>query len=308
MIRSILVPLDGSEFGEHALPMAASLAKKANATLHLAHVHQLVMPVTVEGVAILDTADLHVRLDEQAYIADVARRIAGRAPLKVEQALLDGDVVSALKDFSARKSIDLVVMSTHARGAIGRFWLGSVADTLVSQLALPILLVRAHEGKPDFARELDMHRIVVPLDGTAVAEQMLASASEVARLFDAELHLVRVNPPPILTDYLPEGVGSVRIPMPDSELAMREREESTRYLAGMAEELAAKGLRVRTHVVVGERPSDGILAEAEADHADLIAVETHGRRGLSRFFFGSVADEVVRGSEVPVLLQKVAVG
>lgn len=306
MIRSILVPLDGSDFGEHALPMAVSLARKAGATLHLAHVHQLVMPVTPEGVAILDTADLHVRLDEQAYIADVARRLKER-PLKVEQALLEGDVVSALREYASRWDLDLVVMSTHARGAVGRFWLGSVADTLVSQLARPILLVRAHEGKPNFDREHALNRIVVPLDGTAVAEQMLASASEVAKLFDAELHLVRVNPPPILTDYLPEGVGTVRIPIPDSELAMRERAEAKRYLERMAEVLEDKGLRVKTHVVIDERPSDGILAEAEADHADLIAVETHGRRGLSRFFFGSVADEVVRGSEVPVLLQKATV-
>lgn len=304
MIRSILVPLDGSDFGEHALPMAATLARRAGATLHLAHVHQLVMPVTPEGAAILDTADLHVRLDEQAYIADVCRRLTSRAPLKVEQCLLEGDVVSALEGYADRAAIDLLVMTTHARGAIGRFWLGSVADTLVSQFGRPILLVRSREGRPDLDRETAMFRIVVPLDGTAVAEQMLAPAAEVAELFGAELHLVRVNPPPILTDYLPEGVGSVRIPLPDSELGTRERQEATDYLARVATKLEAKGVRVRTHVVIGERPSDGILAEAEADHADLIAVETHGRRGLSRFFFGSVADEVVRGSEVPVLLQK----
>jgi nucleotide-binding universal stress UspA family protein len=308
MLRSILVPLDGSTFGEHALPLAAALARKAGAVLHLVHVHQVAVPVAVEGFAVMDVDDLHVRQDEMSYLTDVARRVAEKAPITLKTTLMegDGDVVIGLKDFAKRESIDLVVMCTHARGAFGRFWLGSVADDLAHEMDRPLLLVRPHEGKPDLHRDYDLKSILVPLDGTMLAEQALEPAAELGKLFDAELDLVRVNLPPIMPTYLPEGLAVAPLPEPILELQEREEEEAKRYLSGVAEKVAAGGTKVCTHVIRQESPAAGILTEARADQADLIAMETHGRRGLARLFVGSVADAVVRGGTAPVLLHRAA--
>jgi len=307
MIRSILVPLDGSDFAEHALPIAADLARKAGAVLHLAHVHNPVIAEAWMGVTIPDHADLHVRQDEQVYLADVVRRLTEKAPLTVETALLDGDVGVALKDYAQRNSIDLVVMGTHARGAFARFWLGSVADDLVAEITQPILLIRPGEGKAGMAREAALKSIVVPLDGSAEAEAAVWPAAEMAKLFGASLSLVHVNLPPILPSYLPDGVSVTGIGLEEVEARARsEREEAQRYLNGVAATLAVRGVQARTDVVVEERVSAGILAEAGARQAGLIAMETHARRGLARLFLGSVADEVVRGGDVPVLLHHAA--
>jgi len=307
-MRSILVPLDGSTFGEHALPLAAALARRAGATLHLVHVHQAEVPVAVEGFAVLDTEDLHVRQDELSYLADASRRVAEKDPVALKTALLegDGDVVEGLKSYVKRESIDLVVMSTHARGALGRFWLGSVADDLAHELDRPLLLVRPHEGKPDLRRDFNLHSILVPLDGTMLAEQALEPAVELGKLFDAELDLVRVNLPPVMPSYLPEGMVTAPLPEPMLDLQKREEEEAKSYLGGVAARVTAGGARVRTHVIRQESPAAGILTEAKADHADLIAMETHGRRGFARLFVGSVADEVLRGGAAPVLLHRAA--
>src|SRR5437763_1536321 len=120
MIRSILVPLDGSDFAEHALPLAAALARRADATLHLAEVHHRTPPATVDSPAALDVMDLHARQDEQVYLADVVRRLGNGdvPPPRTKTALLfaGGDVCVALKDYAGRESVDLVVMATHARG------------------------------------------------------------------------------------------------------------------------------------------------------------------------------------------------
>jgi nucleotide-binding universal stress UspA family protein len=309
MIRSILVPLDGSDFAEHALPMAATLARQAGATLHLAHAHAAVLPEMSMGIVIPNASDLHQRQDEQSYLADVARRLTQKAPLKVETALLDGDVVVALKDYARRQSIDVVVMATHARGALGRFWLGSVADDLVAGLAQPVLLVRPGEGKPDLRREAPLKSIAVPLDGTPLAEEAIEPALALGKLFDAEFTLVRVYRPPIRPSYLPGGVDSLGTPLASKqlqEIQRRDQDEAQKYLDGIASQLTAQGARVRTQVVMEEEPAAGILAGVEASHAGLIALETHGRRGLARLFLGSVADEVVRHGEVPVLLHRAA--
>src|SRR5262245_29143798 len=119
MLRSILVPLDGSTFGEHALPLAIQLARRGGAVLHLVHVHQIVPPATVAGGAVMASIDVHLRQDELAYLADAARRLAETGPLPVKTALIDGDVAPALGEYAGRINADVVVMSTHGRGALG---------------------------------------------------------------------------------------------------------------------------------------------------------------------------------------------
>jgi nucleotide-binding universal stress UspA family protein len=308
MIRSILVPLDGSTFGEHALPLATSLARRAGATLYLAHVHQVVPPATIAGVAVMDTLDLHLRQDEQAYLADVARRLTDNGPIQVHHSLLDGEVVSALRANAALVEADLVVMSTHGRGALGRFWLGSVADQLVRDLPRPVLLVRPHEGKPDLHREPDLGHILLPLDGTPEGEKILEPALGLGKLFDASYTLVRVIKPALRANYLPDG-SSVQALSHSilTEVQMLQKhlhDEAAGYLEGVAGRLRERGFGVQTRVIVDEQPAVGILLEAQIRQAGLIAMETHGRSGLSRLFLGSVADKVVRGGMVPVLLNR----
>jgi nucleotide-binding universal stress UspA family protein len=308
MIRSILVPLDGSTFGEHALPLAAALARQSGATLHLAHVHQVIPPATVAGVAVMDTLDLHLRQDEQAYLADVTRRLHDKGPLNVESLLLEGEVAAALEAQAARVEADLVVLCTHGRGAMGRFWLGSVADDLVRDLPRPVLLVRPHEGQPELRREPDLKTILLPLDGSPLAEQILPPARELAQLFGSALYLVRIVRPVLRFSYLPEGgtiQGLAHSAVEAIQVAQqRLEEEAQRYLDRMADSLREQRVSVSTKVVINEEPAAGILAEAQLRHAGLIAMETHGRRGLSRMIVGSIADKIVRGAQVPVLVHR----
>jgi nucleotide-binding universal stress UspA family protein len=266
MVRSILVPLDGSTFGEHALPLAASLARRAGATLHLVHVHQIVPPETIAGIAVMDAIDVHTRQDEQAYLADVARRVGEAGPVSIKTALMDGAVAHALCEYAEQQFVDLVVMSTHGRGALGRFWLGSVADDLMRELPRPVLLVRPHEGKPDLGRQPELKSIVVPLDGTPLAEQVIEPALELGKLFNAEFTLLRVNKPVLRPSYLPDGstvlgLGhSVLVQVND--LQREAQEDARKYLNGVAAKLAERGFAVQTRVVINEEPAAGILQEA----------------------------------------------
>jgi nucleotide-binding universal stress UspA family protein len=305
MIRSILVPLDGSTFGEHALPLAASLARRASAVLHLVHVHQVLAPTTIAGVAVIDTLDLHLRQDEQAYLADVSRRLNEVGPIQVKATLLNGDVEAALRAYSALVEADLVVMSTHGRGALGRFWLGSVADDLVRDLPRPVLVVRPHEGKPELHREPDLGHILLPLDGTPHAEEILTPALLLGKLYDSSFTLVRVIRPGLRSSYYPEGSFIQASLMEEVQaLQKHDHDEAQAYLDRVAARMKEKGARVETRVLIDEQPAVAILLEAQVHQAGLIAIETHGRRGLSRLFLGSTTDKVVRGGVVPVLLNR----
>src|SRR5262245_58620128 len=132
MIRSILVPLDGSPFGEHALPLALSLARRAGASLQLVHVHVPVAPAFSKGF-IPNEAVWDVKLLEQSkdYLNATARRLAAVSSVPTQPVLLHGSVPDAILERLRSTNVDLVLMTTHGRGPLARAWLGSVADELV---------------------------------------------------------------------------------------------------------------------------------------------------------------------------------
>lgn len=313
MLRSILVPLDGSTFGEHAIPVAAGLARKSGAVLHLVHVHQPAPPIPAVGFEMVDLFDLHLREDELAYLADLARRVQEQANVPVQTTLLaEGDVAHSLREFVNEKGAELLVLSTHGRGTLGRWWLGAVADELARTMPCPVVLVRPEdEGKADFARRVEWRSILIALDGTATAEQIIEPAIKAGEPFGASFALVRTCSPVIRSSYLPEGTTLAGLTHSHLEqIAALQRKAETEchnYLDGVAKRLAERGLCVSTHVPVTDEPAEGILVVAKQRRADAIAIETHARRGLSRLFMGSIADKVVRGGGVPVLLNRPAV-
>src|SRR5688500_4450672 len=122
MFRNVLVPLDGSAFGEHALPLALTVARRAGATLHLMHVHTPLAAVYLEGAAYFDESlEGDYKRHQEDYLAHVVRRVKEAAPVAVTPTLAQGEVAQAIEDTAARAGADLIVMTTHGRGPLGRF-------------------------------------------------------------------------------------------------------------------------------------------------------------------------------------------
>lgn len=151
-------------------------------------------------------------------------------------------------------------------------------------------------------------RIVVPLDGSPLAEEVLPQVESLASLSQAEVILVQVVP--LVSQVLNLGLGGPEVgPFPPAQIeamtkAMEaEAERAKTYLEHVAQRLRQKGLRVATEVRRGD-PGEEIIALTKERQADLIAISTHGRSGLSRLVFGSVAETVIRGAGTPVLVVK----
>jgi nucleotide-binding universal stress UspA family protein len=278
MYRTIVVPLDGSPFSEHALPLALGIAQRAGARLLLARVQQHEVS---EGLASLYPTGNPVSGNlEQVCLTSARHRLAAVAAVPVETVLLEGQVAGALHEEAVRTGADLVVMATHGHGPFSRLWLGSVADELLRRLPMPLLLVRPGERPADLKQEPVFRRILVPLDGSARAEKVLESATALGALWGAEYILTRVVAPG---------------PVAGLDLAHD-------YLDGVAGQLRARALRVRTSVPVHGHTAVAIHDLAQAEGADLIALATRGQGGLKRLLLGSVADKVIRGASSPVFV------
>ena len=150
-------------------------------------------------------------------------------------------------------------------------------------------------------------RIVVPLDGSSLAEAVLPHATAIAESFKAELHLVQVvreaRDLVNLGVLDPVSMGSVAVPDMETlaSAVQAQAQHTERYLEEQAAAPRSKGIKVVTAVLLGD-PSTQIVKYAQDKGMDLVAISTHGRSGISRMVFGSVAERVVRQGTVPVLL------
>ena len=176
-MRAILTPLDGSRLAEESLRAACATARRSAAVLHMALVHH---PVVAggDGAAMapaFDDLDRLAREGEERYLEQVAERMRDAHGIRVETAILDGPVAETLEGYVERIGAGLVVMTTHGRGVVSRFWLGSVADHLLRHLEVPLLLLRHHEH-PAVDSRMAFRRMLVPLDGSARSESVLEPA------------------------------------------------------------------------------------------------------------------------------------
>jgi nucleotide-binding universal stress UspA family protein len=300
MFRSILVPLDGSRFAEHALPLAAAIARRTGASLQVVHKHIPPEPVHPDSVLAEDRKlTPQVRDREWAYLDKIVHRLTAASANPVSAKLLDGPTVETLLGQVDTSGVDLVVMTTHGRGPMSRFWLGSVADALVRRLVVPTLLVRPREEEPR-AESLPRH-ILIPLDGSPLAEKILEPAIALGTLAGAEYTLFHVVVPvPIVTPDATISAASVL----DLELTEKLESDSHSYLKGAAERLRARGLKVRERIVVQSSVAAAILDEVKHVGIEAIALETHGRGGFARLLLGSVADKIIRAAHMPVLVHR----
>lgn len=273
MSAPVMVPLDGSPAAEAALPWAVRLARESSAGLRLVGVHAppaVVLDGETLGTVIPDDS---VREKETEYLADVQARLKPTG-VPVTAELLDGSVVPALAGYAAEVRPAWIVMLAHARGAVARFFLGETATELLRASPSPILLV--HEVA-DPAANPDVRNLLVPLDGSPLAERMLAPAVAFARLFGADVTLLTAQADARLDD--PAG-----------------------YLARQAEIVKVAGLAPTTRVVPDSHAADAIVAAAAEHPGTVIALATHGRGGLSKLVWGSVTDQVIHRAAGPILV------
>ena len=299
MSQTLLVPLDGSESGEAALPWAARLARTRGLSLVLVQVIRrpfISSRVTTGGYMTPEAYD-HGRATEReaagAYLDRVRERMLGEG-LAAETVVREGDPARNLLDLADEVGAYTIAMPSHSRGdGLTGLVLGSVAERVVQHATIPVLLVPGRAGQPSAAPAVG--RLLVPLDGSTLAERALDLAQEIAEP-ETTLAIVRVTGPAAREVQGDEGP----VRFVDEEATRRVVAVATEYLGRIAEGLST-GRSTWTGVRVGE-PVDEILAAAHDQAVDLIVMATHGHTGPARWLLGSVADQVVRRSERPVLL------
>jgi nucleotide-binding universal stress UspA family protein len=302
MYRSIVVPLDGSSAAEHALPWALSIAERhAGAVVHLVRAHIPPAPVMVGSELAADIAlDAAIRGIETKYLEEVAQRVQKKTSVTVQYALLDDAIVDAVLDYAKSANAGLVVLTTHGRGAFARFWLGSVADGLMRHATVPTLMLRPRDDEQpaDFASRPTVQRLVLPLDGSELAERIIEPAIELGKTFDAEYALVLV----LEAVENIEALAAKKLTIPGGWFPEATAAKADAYLEHVVHRLRGRQLTAHRKVIPHGAAAGAVLEYAHTHGHSAIALATHGRSGLKRLLLGSVADKIIRGATMPVLI------
>lgn len=301
MYRSIVVPLDGSAASEHAIPIAMRLARDSDATLRLVYVPKLDdASILEEGLPLDRALPARSATCAQAYLKQICERLAAKVNLTITADVLQEPNAHENARAAAITDTDLVLLTTHGHNGVVRFRLADIIDALVSWSPAPLLALRSAGAAPDLAPSLIFQRILIPLDGSAAAEQILMPAVALGTVTGAAYTLLYT----VESCRLVSGDPASYVPRLDNASIAHEQAEVQDYLNGIALLMRHEGLEVETQVcVTHDAPST--IQQAALQHAsDVIAMTTHGRGGLSRLLLGSVAVQVLRDSPVPVLLSQ----
>ncbi len=296
MTRHILVPLDGSPFGESVLPLARSLASAPGTTIHLLHVQELpVVTGPLAGYAVEAPRMAEAVERMEAYLDRVAAELA---PIATRTCVKTGDVGPVVAAYAGTENIDFVAVATHGRGGFSRAWLGSGTESIIVHAPVPVLV--HHPAVDDEAAPAvsSPARVLVAVDRSEFSLRVLPAAEHLARALNATVDLVTVVEPIVIHARV---IGRPPLDLDEAGTVQR-RVKAEAFLAEVAGPLEDRGVPVRKTVLTDEQPARAIMAEAERIEAAAIAMMTHGRRAVTRVLFGSVTDKVVRGSRRDVLV------
>jgi nucleotide-binding universal stress UspA family protein len=300
-LRRLLVPLDGSAFGERALPLAADIARRAGAELQLVHVDTTFGHPYALDRLIQDEIDCHycdqLKRHKRGYVERIAAELRHKSAVSITPIVLEGRNMSAALSEAINDGVDLVVMAAYGKGLIRRWVSGSTVHDLIRRLTVPLIVVGSDGSFANPAPE-GVGRILVALDGSRGAEQALSPALALREITAADIALLRVVPLSSVFGPLSHRSGSGELPWTSGRMGMAA---ARRYLRRIAHRMGQQSYTVDARVVLNQKSiARAIAANAAAYNADLIAIAT--QKDENKRWLGSIAERVVQFASVPVLV------
>ena len=285
MYKKILIPLDGSKLAEQILPFARSFAEASQAPVELLKVND---PGRIAAYA--------PPLQGGEYLDAVAKKFFP-PHWRIEKTVELGEPATIIVERTGGDPDCLIAMATHGMSGIRRWLMGSVASKVAQTSLSPVLLIHPTETTESPA-SFRPGTILLPLDGSGLAEKALAHAAEIAKRMISELHLLRVYSVPSHAYVVADGV-TAQGPVPFRD-AMEL--EATTYLNAKADGLRADGIKQLTVTAIEGDAATEIIDLVDRTPMSMVVMSTHGRSGVGRWLLGSIAERVIQHSHAPVLL------
>lgn len=274
----VLIPLDGSSLADGILPHVPRVLMRAEAQLHLLRV---LSPDADEE------SEQQARRHLEAAVSQLRATGEEEVGSSIERA---EDPADAILSLAEEGGYELIAMATHGRTGVARLVRGSVAERVLRHARVPVYMV-SREGLLRENDDVRFERVMIALDGSPQAAKVIPLVLPLVVDSQAEVVLLHVSDPDKESVH----------PVPEvAKKRAQEKAEAT--LEAVADKLVSAGVEVHVLGVYGD-PAEQLLEAVERQDIDLLAMTSHGRTGLSRWRFGSVAEKVLRQARCPLLIR-----
>ena len=300
MFDTILVPLDGSQLAECVLPHIVAIARSFDAEITL--LRMLEKNQANASAQLFDLLNWQINKTEAAlYLAKTKARFR-ESSIRARTTVLEGLVAEGITEYAQNQGMKLIILSSHGRNGLTQWGISSVAQKIILSAPTSVLIVRAHqyEAHSDELSETPVYqRILVPLDGSQRAENVLPIITQLAHIHKSQIHLVQVVQTPEMARQMPPAPEDIDL---SNRVVARNREEAGHYLEQVKSRSYLEGIAVQTHLITSDNAAVALHQLGEQEHIELVALSAHGYSGNHQWPYGSMVNNFIMYSKLPLLI------
>lgn len=300
MFDTILVPLDGSQLADCVLPHVVAIARSFDAEITLLRILEKNQAGT--SAQLFDLVNWQINKARSTIYLDKAKAQFQEYKIRTRATLMEGLVAEEISEYAKNKGIKLIVLSSHGRNGLTQWGISSTTQKTIFSTHASLLIVRAHQYGIHSAELSDIpiyQRILVPLDGSQRAENVLPIVTQLARFHKSQLHLVQVIQTPEMARQMPPSPDDVDL---SNRIVERNREVGEHYLEQVKSRSYLEGIPVKTHLITSENAAVALHQLGEQEQIDMVTLSAHGHSGNHQWPYGSMVNNFILYGKVPLLI------
>ena len=300
MFDPILVPLDGSQLAECVLPYIIAFARSFNSEITLLRI--LEKNQVNASVQLFDLLNWQIKKTEAGLYLDKTKVLLQESGLRVHTVVLEGLVAEGISEYAQNNGMKLIILSSHGRSGLTQWGISSIAQKIILSAPTSVLIVRAHQLDSQSGKlpVVPLYKsILVPLDGSLRAENVLPIVTQLAHFYNSNVHLVQVIQTPEMARQMPPTREDINL---SNRVVARNREEAERYLDQVKSRSYLEGIAVQTHLITSDNAAAELHRVTEQEQTDLVTLSAHGYSGNHQWPYGSMVNNFILYSKVPLLI------
>jgi nucleotide-binding universal stress UspA family protein len=300
MFDTILVPLDGSQMADCVLPHVVAVASPFNAEVTL--LRMLEKNQTVPSTQLFDLLNWQINKTKATLYLEKIMGLLQESGIRARMMAMEGRVAEGITEYAQGRGMKLIILSSHGRNGLTQWGISSITHKVILSAQTSLLIVRAHQSgvrATELSKTPLYQRILVPLDGSQRAENVLPIITQLARFHTSQVHLVHAVKTPEMARQMPAEREDIDLA---TLVVARNREEAGRYLEQLKSRSYLENIAVQTHLINSENAAVALHQLAEQEHIDLVALSAHGYSGNHQWPYGSVVNNFIIYGKTPLLI------
>jgi nucleotide-binding universal stress UspA family protein len=298
MFDTILVPLDGSQLSDCVLPHVVAIAGPFDAEITLLRMLEKNQAGT--SAQLFDLLNWQINKTRAALYLEKTKARFQESSIRARTIVMEGLVAEGITEYAQNQSMKLIVLSSHGRNGLTQWGISSCTQKIILSAQISLLIVRAHQPRSGELSETPLYqRILVPLDGSQRAENVLPIITQLARFHKSQIHLVQVVQTPEMARQMPPAPEDIDL---SNRVVTRNREEAGRYLEQVKSRSYLEGIAVQTHLITSDNAAVALHQLVEQEQIDMVALSAHGYSGNHQWPYGSVTNNFILYGKVPLLI------